>query len=392
MALFKMNDDSLFSSLDIGSWGIRCAVFEKRSSFPPPILAFAEWPSQGLEESRVTDFKSLALSISSVLEEAEKLCQSSFSEVWAGWTPPLHSFCSHGMAVLPQREVTEKERDLALETACAVPLPDGHVLLHSRPQFFQVDGRPKVADPLSLSGLRLETQARLFSAPELYRRDINRILQALGYRPRAFFHNLVAYGEQLTTDEQKQNGVCLLDIGCKSSRGIVYMKGEVIAVFSFNKGGDDFSRAISYQLNIPLNKAISLKEKQGNLFYSDRDSPLSTGDSSYISRKLFAQTLEQTAKVFLERLKKELSGLGLTEPLGAGLVLTGQTSILPGFIDLLSFHLACPVSLPDMPYENFKQNCLSALPKQADSENLLSLKSIKRKGPTSRWPNLKELF
>ena len=392
MALFKMNDDNVFAALDIGSYSLRCAVFEKRGAFPPPLLAYTEIRTQAVDEARVTDFQALALSLGSILEEAEKLCQSSFSEVWPGWNPPLRSFLSRGMAVLPFREVTAKERDLALETACAVPLPEGHVLLHSRPESFQVDGRPEVADPLSLSGLRLETQARLFSAPQIYRRDINRVLRALACSPRAFFHNLVAYGEQLSAREQKQNGLCLLDIGHKSSRGIVYIKGKTEAVFSFDKGGADFNQDVSKRLNIPLDMADLLKREQGRLFYDlNEDKALPIGASSYVSHRLFSKILEKTAEAFLKRLKKELDCRKLRDRLGAGLVLTGQTANLPGFVDMASFHLGCPVSLPVALYETFQQDCISALPRQAAFENRLSLKSG-RKGPSSPWTALRELF
>ena len=172
MALFKLNDDSLLVSLDVGSYAVRCAVFQKSEQFPLKLLAFTEKKTSGLEESRVINFEALSLVFSEVLESAEELCKSSFSDLWLGFSPPFHSFRSQGMVALTSREVTKSDLDLAVETACAVPLSNGHIRLHGNPESFRIDNQPEVLNPLGLSGLRLETELCLVSTPQFYCRDI----------------------------------------------------------------------------------------------------------------------------------------------------------------------------------------------------------------------------
>ena len=110
------------------------------------------------------------------------------------------------MAALDSGEVTKLDLDLAVKTACAVPLPDQHTCLHSLPESFRVDTQEEVLNPLGLSGLRLKTEVCLVTVPQFYCRDILKSLKLLGYTPRSFFHNLVVFGQHLTNFKQKKSG------------------------------------------------------------------------------------------------------------------------------------------------------------------------------------------
>ena len=392
MALFKLNDDSLLVSLDAGSYGIRCAVFRKSEHFPLELLAFTEKKSFGLEESRIINFESLSLVFSEVLEGAEELCKSSFSEVWLGFSPPFYSFRSQGMVALADREVTKPDRDLAVQTACAVPLPNQHICLHNHPCSFRVDTQDEVLNPLGLSGLRLETEVCIVSIPQFYCRDIIKALKSLGYTPKSFFHNLVAFGQNFTDFQQKKNGICLCDIGYKSARVIVYIKGKIEKMFSIPIGGNHFSLDLVSQFNIPLEEAERLKETKGQLLfgsYAEKDSIELTNASVYLSRKLFAQTLEKTAERLIEQIKSELVHHKLMEKISSGFIFTGGTAYLQGFTELASFYLGKPVSHPKNLYENFKQTNNFALIQQAYSEN--QFKAPKQNG-APKWAIWRELF
>ena len=392
MALFKLNDDSLLASLDIGSYTIRCAVFRKSASFPLELIAFTEQKTSGLEESRITHFESLSLAFSTVLESAEELCKSSFSEVWLGFSPPFHSFRSQGMVALSSKEVTKKDLDLAIQTACAVPLPHQHICLHSLPESFYVDGGVEVLNPLGLSGLRLETTIRLVSIPEFYRKDITKALKILGYKPRAFFHNLIAFGQNLTSFEQRKNGVCLCDIGHKSTRAIVYLNNKIENLFIIPLGGHHFSQALARQFNISLESAELLKETKAQLLFGSHGAEKSIEvphSSLYLSQKIFAQTLEKTAENILNQIKERLKNTKLMEKLSSGFVWTGKTAYLPGFKELAGFHLGGPVSHPKKSYPNFNQTNNFTLIQQAYLENKLK---VQRQNTGGKWSVLKELF
>ena len=392
MALFKLNDDSLLVSLDAGSYGIRCAVFRKSEHFPLELLAFTENKSFGLEESRIVNFESLSLVFSEVLGRAEELCKSSFSEIYLGFSPPFHSFRSQGMVALADREVTKPDLELAVQTACAVPLPNQHICLHNHPGSFRVDAQAEVLNPLGLSGLRLETEVCLVSVPQFYCRDIIKALKFLGYIPKSFFHSLVAFGQNFTNFQQKKNGVCLCDIGHKSARVIVYINGKIEKMFFIPIGGHHFSLDLASQFNIPLEEAELLKETKGQLLfgsYEEKDSIELPNTSVYLSRKLFVQTLEKTAEKLFDQIKAELIHHKLMEKVSSGFIFTGGTACLPGFTELASFYLGRQVSHPKNLYENFKQTNNFALIQQAYLENQFK---APKQNVASKWAIWRELF
>lgn len=393
MAFFKLNDDSLLVGLDIGSYAVRCTVFKKSDQVPFELLAFTEEKTQGMEEYRITDFESLSLVFSEVLFKAEELCNSSFSEVWLGFSPPFHSFRSKGMVALPSKTVTKKDLDLAVHTACAVSLPYQHRHLHSRPESFSVDSQPEVFNPLGLTGLRLETDVCLISSPELYCKNLNSILKNLGYKPRSFFHNILVLGENLTAFDHKKNGVCLCDIGYKNTRGIVYVNNKIESLFSIPLGAYHLSQNLSSQFNFSFELAEDLKNRSAELLfnsYSQSDEPLETlQENLYISRKAFSNSLEKMSSKILEEIKLKLVNKGLLDKLNSGFIFTGPTAYIKGFIELAEFHLGQSVNYSKQYYDNFKVTNNFAILQQAYTENKL-YHSIQRH--PSKWSVLKELF
>ena len=385
MALFKLNDNNLVVSLDFGSYGLRCAVFKKSSESPFELLAFTEKKSTGLENSRITDFEDLSLALSEVLESAEEMCKSSFSEVYLGFSPPFYSFRSQGMVALTDREVKQSDLDLAVLTACAVPLPNQHICLHKSPECFSVDNQAEVLNPLGLSGLRLETEVCLVTVPQFYCRDIMKMLKLLGYSPKAFFHNLTAFSRNLTTFRQKKSGVCFCDIGDKSTRLIVYADGKTQKMLSLPLGGKDLSQGLASKFNISIEEAELLKEQHGQLFCNFSNEESLPAHNLYISRKLFIETLQKLSEELLNKIKQQLSEAQLMDKLSSGFIFTGGTSELPGFKDLASLCLGKPVCFPEKIYPEFKQVNNFALVQQIYSDNKRQVFKQKR----SVW---RELF
>ena len=392
MAFFKLNDDSLLASVDLGSYGIRCAVFQKSEKFPLKILAWAEHKTLGLEDSRIVDFESFTLALSEVLSQAEEMCKSSFSEVWLGFSPPFHFIKSHGMAALTHKEVLKQDLELAIQTATAVPLPDQYVCLHHRPDSFSVDSKEAIINPLGLSGLRLETQVCLVNVLESYCRDINKALKLLGYKPRAFFHNLIAFGEHFTSQEQKKNGVCFCDIGHTSARVIVYQKNKIKNMFFLPIGGRHLTQTLADQFNIPLSSAEELKHRHGQVLFNshiEKESLEWPEGNVYLSGKIFSECLESVFENLLKEIKLQIKEETLNQ-LSGGFVFTGPSSYIKGFQQFAAFYLGRPVSHRKAFYKSFKQNQNLTLAQQAYTENKLN-KTNKRER-TSPLSFVRELF
>ena len=390
MAFFKLNDSRLLASVDLGSYLIKCSVFEKSDELPLKILSSTEQKSSGLENSRITDFESFTLALSEVLSQAEEQSQSSFSDVWLGFSPPFHFRKSFGMAALPHKEVTKQDLDLALQTATAVPIPDQHICLHQRPEVFYVDSKQEVINPLGLSGLRLEAQICLFNILESYKKSALKGLKILGYRPKAFFHNIITFGEHLTSFEEKTNGVCVCDIGHSSTRVIVYQKNKIQHLFSIPMGGQNLTQALADQFQLPLSSAERLKQKYGQLLFKaegESESFHCSETGAYISRKRFSQTLEGVFEKLLSAIKIKIGAEDM-EQLAEGFIWTGSSSYMRGFLEFAGFHLGRPVSNKNLFYDNFQDNQNLTLIQQAYLENKLEQRARQQ----DSFSFIKELF
>ena len=389
MSFFKLNDDSLLASLDLGSYQLRCSVFKKSQSFPFELLAFTESKTQGLDSSQVLDFDRLSLALSEVLSSAEEQSKGSFSEVWLGFSPPFHSFISKGMVALPAKEVRAEDRQLAIQTACAVPLPEKHIPLHQRPNAFYVDSQKEVWNPVSLSGLRLETEVQMLTVSDFYIKDMMKALKVLGYKPRAFFHNLISFGEFMTSFEQKKNAVCLCDIGHKSTRGIVYKNNKIESLFSVPLGGFHWTQALAQSFSLSLELAEQIKHKYGQVlahFSADEETIEIKDSNQYLSRKQISQCLEDLFEKLLGEIKNQIPAESFKE---LSFVFTGASAYIEGFKPLSEFYLGQPVFYPHSFYGDYKKDQNGALVQQACLAQNLSRPKRKAFSPFSF---LKEMF
>ena len=393
MARFKLNNENVIVSLDAGTSSIRCAVIQKDEDLSTELLAYSEKPCQGLDEGRVVDFNEVIPIVGEVLEEAETLSKTSFSELWVGLSGDFHSFPSRGMTVLPTREVTKKDIALAIQTACAVPIPSHHTRIHNNPQSFHIDNQSEVINPLGLSGLRLETQIHIVTIPEFYCQDLTKVLKAVGCTPKGFIHNLVAFAGHLTDLRQKKNGVCLCDIGYRSSRAIVYHQGKITDMFRIPFGGEHLSLAISERFKISLEEAEALKTKQGSFAshsISDEEQ-IETGEEGlFIACNAFSEVLENTIKQLFSSLRQRLELKHALHHINSGIIWTGQTAFVPGFLELARSRTGLAASYPRPFISNdFKKTTTFTIAQEAArKENL----QIQKTPFTSHWTKLKDFF
>lgn len=400
MVQFKISNQNVVAALDIGTSSVRCAVVYKEPSSPLERLAYVEGESNGFYQGRVQDFHGAVASLGKILESAEGAAKASFSNLWIGFSCPFQSFRSTGMAALPLREVRKKDVELAMKTACAVPLPERHVKIHSLPQMFSVDGEPPVSNPLGLSGLRLETRVHIVTVPQSYCMDITKVLKELGSAPKGFIHNLIAFSEMAVSDEQKKEGICFCDVGSASTRFIVYKDGQILEMFEIPIGGDDFSKALANQFKIPVYEAENLKIQYGKFFSKlvGEEEQIDLGSQGlFLSYKSFAETLEKTAKKLLYSIKERMQSCSnMPKNFKPWFLFTGQTVFSPGFLNLAGFEWGESIlqSVDSLNGSEFKKNNTFSIIDQALRGEVLSgSKSLvnSRKGH-SRWAKLRELF
>ncbi len=393
MTRFKLNDDNVLVSLDLGSSSVRCIVSRKRSN-SLEIISFYEKKCKGLEEGRIVDFHEIVSVVGEVLESSEKLSNTFFSEVFLGFSTPFHSFQSHGMAALSSREVTKKDQDLAIKTACAVPIPNQHIQLHNNPQEFSVDGKKGILNPLGLSGLRLGVEVHIVTIPQCYCQDMTKVLKILGCKPKGFINNLVAFGENLTNFTQKKEGVCFCDIGHKSSRLITYHQGKTLDMVRIPIGEESFSLAVAEKFKISPAEAQKLKEHWGTLQSNsiDEENQIEIeGEGLFFSYKTFISILEQVAKDLFKSIKHNTDSKNLTNQINSGYIFTGSNPFPKGFLEMARLHLNKPAFYPkgvDLEKNNFKRINTFAISQQAYLNEQFQSQDLFN----SRWLKLRDLF
>lgn len=393
MARFKFNDDNILASLDIGSSSIRSAISRKTNKGLQPISFYEKDCSGLIEEGKIKDFYGLISVMGLILETSEKMSNTSFSEVFVGFSSPFRSFRSHGMTALSSREVTKKDVAFAIQTACAIPMPNHHVSIHNQAQSFSVDQKKGIVSPVGLSGLRLETEVHIVTVLKSYIQDLTKVFKALGCTPRGFTNNLVVFGENLLDSTQKKEGVCFCDIGQKSSRLIVYFQGQVVDMLSIPWGESHFYSSVSDHFKIAPEQAQKLQRKWGHLkSYSvdDQEQVEVDGGGWFFSYKDFVLLLEESAKQLFKTIKQTLESRKVFPLLDSGFVFTGEVAFLEGFLEMARFHLEKPTSYPretEYNLNNFKQVNTRSIAQYFYSRN-----SVQEFSLASKWEKFKELF
>ena len=393
MKRFKFNNENVIVALDMGSYSIRCAVIQKSTELPVELLGYSEKLCSGLDKGRVVDFNEVISVVGQVCEDVEKLSQVSFSEVWLGFSSPCHSFSSQGMVALPSREVTNKDIEMAIETACAVPIPNQHFRIHNDSQSFQVDHQGEVLNPLGMSGLRLETQVHILTVPQFYCHDLTKVLKSVGCSVKSFFHNSIAFSESFLTVQQKRTGVCFCDIGHRSSRFVMYHENKIKDMFEIPFGGYHLTQAVADQFKISLEEAEALKIKYSSFSSHavEKDEQIEAIESElFISYKAFVETLENATNGLFDSLQEKFQKNQMLNKMHSGFCWTGQTAFISGFLDMAQFQLGMTSFHPRNFIEgDFKKTNTFAITQQANRRNQLKLKNVSFVSP---WEKLKDLF
>ena len=392
MPAFKLHNESIIVGLDVGTSCLRCAVVKRDSELPFHLIAYAEKPCQAFDEGKIINFEEAAHVLTDIFNEVEKQAAVHFTELNLGFSSPFNSFFSRGMAALPSREVGVKEIEQAIETACAVPLSTGHVQIHGTPQMFQIDSQDHISSPLGLSGLRLETKVHIVSVQEFYFKDLTKVLKDLGYFPKNFIHNTLAYGENLLDLRQKNQGVSICDIGHRSSRILVYRSGQVVDMFPINFGGETLNASLASEFKISLEQAESLKKKYLSFESKEVENKQLELDRSglFVSREVFFGVINEKLRGFMKQVKQKLIEKNLFEHLHAGMVWTGRTSYISGFLDFAYLELGLNSTHPrNFISGDFNRTHTFAIAQQVHQE----ARSFKQnKFFSSPWEKIKELF
>ena len=309
--------------------------------------------SRGMRKGVIADLDKAVYSIKKAAEEAENIAQAPVEHAVVGVAGShIRGVNSHGGISLGGRahEITRNDVRMAVEKARSINLPDDREVLHLLPQEFILDGQGGVRDPAGLMGRKLEVRVHIVTASATATQNVVTAVNRAGIHVDDTVFEPLACSDAVLQSDERELGVCLVDIGAGSSDLIVYYEGVVIHTGAIPIGGDHFTNDVGVGLRTPLLDAESIKKMFGcaivtRIPEANEIEVPSVGDrpSRMMQQRTVAEILEPRTRELMELLRDHLRQAGIADLLGAGLVFTGGGSRLNGLLEIAEDVLHRPV-------------------------------------------------
>ena len=350
------DNKNLIVGLDIGTSKIVAIVAEISPEKRLNIIGLGAQPSRGLKKGVVVNIEATMASIQRVLEEAELMADCTITEVYTGiGGGHIRSLNSSGMVAIKEKEVTQADIDRVVETAKAIAIPNDQEILHILPQEFIIDGQEDVREPLGMSGVRLEVKVHIVTGAVSAVENITKCVRRCGLEVKDIMLQPLAAAQAVLNDDEKELGVCLMDVGGGTTDLAVFTGGAIRHTAVIPIAGDQVTNDIAMTLRTPTKDAEELKLRHGcalRQLANPNDVIEVPGVGDRGPRKLSHQTLAEVIEPRIEELytlaQAELRRSGFEELLSSGIVLSGGSALLAGMIELGEevFHLPVRIGVP----------------------------------------------
>ena len=351
-----VKEKNLIVGLDIGTSKIVAIVAEVKPDGALDIVGMGTQPSRGLKKGVVVNIEATMASIQRVLEEAELMADCRISEVYTGIAGShIRSLNSSGMVAIKEKEVTQFDVDRVVDTAKAIAIPNDQQVLHIIPQEFIIDGQEDVRDPIGMSGVRLEVKVHIVTGAVSAVENVTKCVRRCGLEVRDVMLQPLASAKSVLNDDEKDLGVCLMDIGGGTTDIAVFTGGAIRHTAVIPIAGDQVTNDIAMTLRTPTKEAEELKVRYGCALRQLADPNdiievpgVGERGPRKLSRPMLAEVIEPRIEELYSLVQAELRRSGFEELLSSGIVLTGGSALLQGMTELGEevFHLPVRVGTP----------------------------------------------
>ena len=348
---------NLLVALDIGTSKIVAIVAEITAENSIEIIGMGSNPSRGLKKGVVVNIESTVNGIQRALEEAELMADCKIRDVITGIAGShIKSFNSHGMVAIKDKEVTQFDVDRVIETARAVNIPMDQQILHILTQEFIIDGQEDVREPVGMSGVRLEVKVHIVTGAVSAAQNIMKCVRRCGLEVRDLVLQPLASALAVLSQDEKDLGVCLVDIGGGTTDIAIFTGGAIRHTAVIPIAGDQITNDIAMALRTPTKDAEDIKIAYGCALrqlasVNDVIEVPGVGDRSprQLSRQTLAEVIEPRVEELYSLIQRELRGSGFEELLSSGVVITGGSSAMQGMVELGEevFHMPVRMGVPN---------------------------------------------
>ncbi len=340
--------------LEIGSTKV-CTVIANSRPSGIEVTGIGVSESKGLKKGVVVNLEATVEAIKKSVAEAEAMAGCEVEHVYVGLAGPhIRSFNSRGVTPIStrSREITGDDLRRVIETARAVALPPDREIIHILPQEFIVDGQDGIGDPLGMVGTRLEVNVHIVTSSTTAHQNIITAVNRSGLLVADTVLEPVAAGEAVLSDDDKELGCVLVDVGGGKTSVAIYHHGAVRHTVVLPVGGDHFTNDIAVGLRTPIPEAERLKREQGCALSSLADTEsvfefagVGSRQPRAIAQQVLSDILQPRAEEIVHFVRDEIRSAGYERQAGAGMVLTGGGALLRGFPELAEDILDLPVRI-----------------------------------------------
>jgi cell division protein FtsA len=349
----KKSDRNLIVGLDIGTSKVVALVGELRSDDSIEIIGFGSHPSRGLKKGVVVNIESTVASIQRAVEEAELMAGCQINSVYTGIAGShVRSLNSHGIVAIRNKEVTPEDVERVIDAARAVAIPADQKILHILPQEFVIDSQEGIREPVGMAGVRLEAKVHIVTGAESAAQNIVKCVQRCGLTVDDIVLEQLASSYAVLADDEKELGVCLVDIGGGTTDIAVFSGGAIRYTAVIPIAGDQVTNDIAVSLRTPTQHAEEIKLRYAcalsQLAHADETIEVpSVGDRPprRLARQTLAEVVEPRYEELFAMVRQELQRSGYEEMAAAGVVLTGGSSKMEGAVELAEEVFHMPVRL-----------------------------------------------
>lgn len=348
--------NNMIVGLDIGTSKIVAIVGEMTPDGTLEVVGIGSHPARGMKKGVVINIESTVQSIQRAVEEAELMAGCQIHSVYAGIAGShIKGMNSHGIVAIRDREVVRGDMDRVIDAAQAVAIPADQKVLHILPQEYIIDEQGGVKEPLGMSGVRLEAKVHVVTCAANAAQNVEKCIRRCGLEVDDIILEQLASSYAVITEDEKELGVCMVDIGGGTTDIAVFVDGSIRHTAVIPIAGDQVTNDIAMALRTPTQNAEEIKIKYAcaltQLTGPEQTIKVpSVGDRPPrdLSRQALAEVVEPRYEELFTLIQAELRRSGFEDLVAAGIVLTGGTSKMEGVVDLAEeiFHMPVRLAIP----------------------------------------------
>lgn len=347
----KKSEKNIIAGLDIGTSKIVALVGEVSPDGSIEVIGIGRHPSKGLKRGVVVDIEATVHSIQRAVQEAELMAGCEVRSVYTGIAGShIRSLNSHGIVAIRDKEVTPADIERVIDAAKAVVIPADQKILHILPQEFIIDNQGSIREPVGMAGVRLESRVHIVTGAVSAAQNIAKCVRRCGLDVGDIILEQLASSHAVLSDDEKELGVCLVDIGGGTTDIAIFAEGSIQHTAVIPIAGDQVTNDIAVALRTPSKAAEAIKLNYGSalLEYANSSQMIEVlGVNERPGRKISAKVLSEVISARYEELfnlvKSELRRSGFEDLIAAGIVLTGGAANVKGGIDLAEMCFEMPV-------------------------------------------------